>query len=183
MKNTAINTLSYTGIVTLSQYIGERKTQILQTHNRGGNSLFSFLADCLIGDFTLARATRPSKVMLLQCENPGAADNEKEFKTHQHGGGFFWLITPPEKVEGSLGSRVRYSFVIPKEIVSNLSDFDNLYLGLYSEGASAGTGESKDDANNFAAICKLELAKNSTADAALVVDWELVISNVNVSAG
>ena len=60
MKNTAINTLKYTGIVTLSQYIGSKKRQIARMHNEGGDALFRFLANCLAGDFTTAKLTMPN---------------------------------------------------------------------------------------------------------------------------
>ena len=67
------------------------------------------------------------------------------------------------------------SFVIPKEVVNSLSSssFENLYLGLYTDEATL------DAANNFAAICKLNLTKNNLVNASLVVDWELVISNIS----
>ena len=45
MTNTAVNTLTYTGIVTLSQYIENKKVKIGQTHNKGGAPLFKFLSN------------------------------------------------------------------------------------------------------------------------------------------
>ena len=65
MKNTAINTLNYTGIVSLSQCIGNRKIKIAQMHNTGGASLFNFLANCLIGNFTTAKINYPTKIKLI----------------------------------------------------------------------------------------------------------------------
>ena len=66
MKNIATNTLGYTGIVTLSQYINSKKIKIAQVHNEGSYPLFNFLSDCLLGDFSIAALALPNKIMLLK---------------------------------------------------------------------------------------------------------------------
>ena len=172
MKNTAINTLKYTGIVTLSQYISGKKFNIAKLHNKGGNALFSFLASCLVGDFTLAYAARPTKVMLLERINPDEEDSEAEYDQPEGSIGFMTLITKPEIISNVGIGKVRYSFVIPKNIVDKLN-FDNLYLGLYADGAV------ETQPNNYAAICKLAIAKTIVANTSLLVDWELSISNIS----
>ena len=65
MKNTALNTLNYTGIVTLSQYVGKTKLQIAQFHNTGNTSLFSFLANCLAGEFDKVKSHTPTLVKVI----------------------------------------------------------------------------------------------------------------------
>lgn len=177
MKNTAINTLKYTGIVTLSQYIGSKKTRVSEVHNHGGNSLFNFFTDCLMGDFEKADIMRPSKIALVErTSTKDEFDNYIYRFQNSNSSQFFDILTKPEKVVGTTESHVRYSFVIPKEVVENLVDFTSLYLGLYHSGADA------ESLGNYAALCKLELAKNSIINAALVVDWELVVSNISTYA-
>lgn len=171
MKNTAINTLKYTGIVTLSQYSGSKKIKLLQVHNTGGDSLFEFLTSCLMGDFATARLTRPTKIMLLERINPNDKYDPPVYDQPANSQGFMYLITKPEKISESGSSRVRYSFVIPKETIASVKSSDNLYLGLYTNEAEA--------PENFAAICELKLANNSIPNAALVVDWDLIISNIS----
>jgi hypothetical protein len=173
MKNVATNTINYSGIVTLSQYSGSKKIKIAQFHNEGGDTLFNFLADCLVGDFAIAKLTRPTKVMLIERTNP-----DEEFAVPEYGvpigsGGFIYLLTKPEKIKTTYGeSRVRYSFIVQKEVINSIS-FDNIYLGLYTDEATLETP------GNYAAICKLDLNKNNLVNASLVVDWELVISNIS----
>lgn len=170
MRNKAINTLKYTGIVTLSQYIGTKKVNIAQRHNTGGSSLFEFFADCLIGDFTMAKATMPTKIMLVKrTESKNGAGNV-DF-TYEDVSGFIYLLTKPEKVYNSAGSAVRYSFVIPKDMLESINNFEGLGLGLYTDGAV------KSEPENFAAFCELNLSKSSIISASLVIDWELIISN------
>ena len=65
MKSTTINNIGYTGIVTLSQYTNGKQFILAKTHNAGANPLFNFLADCLLGDFSVAAYSLPSKVMLI----------------------------------------------------------------------------------------------------------------------
>lgn len=176
MSNIILNTLKYTGVVTLSQYVNSKKVKIAQQHNEGGNSLFNFLAECLAGDFTLAKTSRPTKIMLIEQTKYKDEAGNFTYTTPNDGGGFFQLLTKPEKVEDPYGSHVRYSFVIPKEVIGTLSNFDNLYLGLYHDGASLS------DPNEYAAICKLNLTANSLINASLVVDWDLMISNISTTA-
>jgi len=168
MKNRAVNTLKYTGVVTLSQYIGSKKVKIAQIHNTGGNPLFNFLADCLIGDFTVAKASMPSKIMLLKRDE--SAMNGFTSLTD-----FIHLLTKPEKVyksETNTTSVARYSFIISKDMLSSINNFDGFGIGLFTDGASI------DEPWNYAAFCELNLTKNALVNSSLVVDWELSFSNV-----
>lgn len=169
MKNTAINALKYTGIVTLSQYIGSKKIKIAQTHNEGGSTLFEFLANCLIGDYTLAKIFRPTQIALLKRDTQ--KDQAGNYK-YDLLGGFIHVLTKPEKVYSNGNCRVRYSFIIQKETIDSIPDFTDVYLGLYHEDVSDST------LGDYSAICPLGLT-NTVVSAALVVDWELIISNMS----
>lgn len=177
MKGNAINTLTYTGIVTLSQYIGGKKVRVAQVHNTGGNPLFNFLADCLIGDFAIAKISKPTKVMLLIKTTTAAEDGSKIISYSAKSGGFIYLLSSPEKVYDTESTRVRYSFIIPKDYFMNMPTEagKELGLGLYTDNATDNTEE---DLKKFAAFCSLGDVKNlSSAANNLVVDWDLVISN------
>lgn len=171
MKSTAINGLNYTGIVSLSQYTNNKKMPIARLHNKGGSTLFSFLADCLVGDFDSARLTRPTKIMLLNTEYEGENESRK-IKTITSASGFIYLMTRPEKVyvdSTAAISKVCYSFVIARDILENAT-FNS--LGLYADNATLS------DINNFAAFCDIELNTSEIAASSLLaVDWELNISN------
>ena len=166
MKNKAINIISYSGIVTLSQRIGKKKVQIAQAHNRGGVSLFSFLANCLLGKFDVTSV--PAKIKLLY---QGVQDGVEEYTSAS---GFIFLRTTPEAQEESSGAcRVRYSFTIPRDMLENLTNSSDLGLGLYASSAKEG------DPENFIAFCKLEALNNTqlALNSSLLVDWDLQISN------
>jgi hypothetical protein len=168
MKNTAINTLKYTGEVTLSQYIGQKKYRVAQLHNAGGNALFNFLADCLIGEFNIAKANRPTKIMLISRSADGPDGYE-----YRGVSGFIYLLTNPEKVynveDTDAICRVRYSFIIPQDMIEGINSLDKLGIGLYSDA------EKSPEA--FAAYCEFDVSASSLVNTALVVDWELIISN------
>lgn len=175
MNNKAINTLAYTGVVTLSQYIGSKKIKILQTHNEGGNPLFDFLADCLTGDFSIARYSKPNKVKLVRRKRAYTDAGDAYFK-YESESDFYYLISKPEKVYDGTKSVVRYSFMIPRDIIGN-RQFEGLGLGLYAD-----TIKNVDaDLAKFSAYCDLNLTTNSIIDSALVVDWELTFSNISSS--
>ena len=166
MKNRALNTLKYTGIVTLSQCIGSNKFQIAQIHNVGKNPLFNFLTDCLIGNFDTARASLPTKIMLLKEIVKDSTTGEKDYESKSD---FIYLTSKPEK--GSSVGTVKYSFIVPRAYVEG--DMFN-GIGLYTNATS------EEEFNKFAAFCRVDLNQaNLSSSAVLVVDWELTISNSN----
>ncbi len=176
MKNTAINSLKYTGIVTLSQYIGSKKVKIAQVHNEGGNTLFNFFADCLAGDFTLAAANRPNKIALIRPIGTLDKYGNDDFEFLTNSSGFTFVLTAPEKNISKIESRVVYSFLLEKNKIENINDFTNVYLGLYPSYTK------DDELGAFSALCKLDFAKNIVIKSALVVDWELIVSNISAQA-
>jgi hypothetical protein len=172
MKSKAISTLTYTGIVTLSQYIGSKKIKIAQIHNTGGNPLFRFLADCLAGDSALAAMDRPTKIMLVKRNKYKQVDGTILYD-YERKSGFIPLLTQPEKVYSDTESTVKYSFMIPRAMLEEIDSFEGLGIGLYPNGAL----DVKADLPNYAAFCEIAATKSALINAILVVDWELHISN------
>ena len=173
MNNRAVNTLSYTGIVTLSRYKGNKKIKIAQLHNSGGSSLFNFLADCLIGAFS--KNGYPTKIKLLNRE-----PREDETYEYSSVSGFIFKRTLPKKIEDPTGGcRVRYSFMIPRDLLENIPGISTLGLGLYAGSAQ------ENEPENFAAFCALgddlNLSRAELTNASLLVDWDLVITNKTAS--
>lgn len=173
MNNIAINTLNYTGIVTLSQYIGNKKIKLAQMHNTGGTSLFNFLANCLAGNFTSAKTNWPTKIKIL--ERTAEDENTQNYE-YRSVTGFIFLRSAPEVLDNSLGEcRVRYSFMIPRDLLESIPSIDTLGLGLYTNNAV------ESEPGNFAAFCAfgpdLLLDSGDLLNASLLVDWELVITN------
>ena len=82
MNSKAVNTLNYTGIVTLSQYVGNNKVQLAQIHNTGGTSLFNFLASCLAGHFQYASVNWPTKIKLLDYAVDGSEYTYESVSVH-----------------------------------------------------------------------------------------------------
>jgi hypothetical protein len=162
IKGKAINSLSYTGIVRLSQYTNGKKVTIAEEHNEGGKILFNFLADCLVGDFDIARQDRPTKILLLREEDGNLA---KASNTS-----FIYLLTRPEKVYSKENECViRYSFIIPQEYFIG-TNFNA--IGLYAESAD------EYNVSDYAAYCYVEANEWSISrSSVLILDWELHISN------
>jgi hypothetical protein len=175
MKNTAINTLNYTGIVSLSQYVGKKKIKIAQMHNTGGESLFNFLANCLTGNFDSAKVSYPTKIKLIYRE---LLDNKNNIYEYSSASGFIF-VRRVEAVETNPGEcRVKYSFMIPRDLLDNITSIDTLGLGLYSHSALESEPE------RFIAFCAfngLDISRNELTNATLLVDWELVIANTSAA--
>lgn len=170
MKNTATNNLGYTGIVTISRYIGKNKIKIAQVKNTGGQSLFDFFSDCLVGDYQSAEIHRPVKIMLLKYTEKlvgGVLKLEVEKASDR----FLYPTTKPEKIYKASASTVRYSFIISGDQLQN-TDFNG--IGLYTDEVTR-----DDDCNKYAAFCKVDNLDDMviTPSALLAVDWELNILN------
>lgn len=171
MKSTAKNTLAYHGIVTFSKYVGNKKIKIAQTHNAGGAALFSFIADCLVGNIELAQAKKPSKICLVQCKQSEDAFTYDYTKVS----GFITINDQPKIIDTLNESRVRYSFLVTRDQLVDINNIDDLGLGLYTKSATA------NDIEDFIAFCEIDATSKEALAAlpntALVVDWELIISN------
>ncbi len=169
MKNTAINTLNYSGIVTLSQQVGKKKVIIAKAHNTGGESLFNFLADCLTGKLDAANV--PTKIKLVNREKYDDASYKYESAS-----GFVFLRSPAEKTKTTSGECcVRYSFIVPRDILENITNIETLGIGLYARSASEA------DPENFIAFCPVKFNVGQIINSSLLVDWDLIISNATTS--
>ena len=174
MKNQIKNSLSYTGIVTLSQYIGTKKVKIAQIHNTGGASLFEFLEDCFTGNIEQAQLKKPAKIKLLHL-TPLSERESDGYRISSASTGFIGLYSqPPASQSNSAGCHITYSFLIHRDQLDSLAGMSNLGLGLYpfnTENTETGIYE-------YIALCKLNFS-NSTilSSSSLIVDWELIVSN------
>ena len=171
MKSIALNTLNYTGIVTLSQYKGKKKKIIKKIKNRGGNPLFDFFASCLIGDFTTAAKNRPTKIMFLDQVKD---ENNNDAVSFTSASAFIYLTTEPQQIlnANGEGSTVCYSFTIPSEYFNSIFNC----VGLFPDSATAY------DLTKFAALAEFNL-NNATFDKStvLILDWELSITTAEAS--
>lgn len=169
MKNAAVNNLRYTGTVTLSQYINNKKIPIKQIKNSGGNSLFNFLSNCLMGDFDTAYYERPTKIMLLYTTAKGEDPSKISVEPVS---GFIHFLTQPERIYSDTSmasSTVCYSFVIPMDLIES-TNFNS--IGLYADMAT------ELDAENYAALCDVgDMSRMQSASSVLLVDWRLTITN------
>ena len=163
MKNSTKNIAAYSGVVTLSKYVGKKKIKITQQHNTGGTVLFDFISDCLAYNFEKANIKKPAKIMLLT-ETDGSYSAASTFVS---------LLTSPPRAVTTNKSSVKYSFIVPKDQIEVLTDFENLYVGLYPSY----TKDKLDELENYVALCKLNINKKDVVNTALVVDWDLIIEN------
>lgn len=173
MKSNTISALAYSGIVTLSQNIGGKKVCLQKIHNAGSNKLFSFLADCIAGDFELAKLDRPTKIMLLNVQKNVGTESEGDIINRASS--FIYLLSKPERVysasSGVASETVRLSFVIPRALLEGAT-FNR--IGLYSDSATELDYESP------AAYCEIsttESVSSMSSSSVLLIDWDLTISN------
>ena len=165
MSNTATNNLTYTGIVTISQYINDKKIQIAKVQNTGGIALFNFFANCLIWNTADAKNDLPARIKLINKSSSGEYSSASGFIFKRN----------VEKIVDNLGEcRVRFTFMVPRDLLEDIPNISTLSLGLYSAY--------ENDLSNYIAICELgdaglDLTRAELTHASLLVDWELVIAN------
>jgi hypothetical protein len=171
IKNATKNTFTYSGKVTLSQYIGTKKVVIGQTNNSGGKPLFDFLVNCFTGNFNTAKVLLPRKIGLYIKNTDGNIS----------GYDFYGLITPAKKVNSTASNgTVRYSFSIPFEVISGIDSFAEAFIGLYPENPVVISNDANDEYENYLANFSLkDLNRSLFLNSALVVDWDLQVGNAS----
>jgi hypothetical protein len=152
------------GKITLSQWLGSKKIVVGRTHNSGGKPLFDFLTSCFTGDFSIAQAKLPRKIGIYTREDDTIRGLCK-----------YPLISAAKKVEStSNASAVRYSFIIPYDVISSIESFEYAYIGLYPENPI----DSENPYNDYLASFSLkDLNRSLFLNSALTVDWDLQIVN------
>ena len=66
----------YTGTVTIASYLGDRLIQKESHHNKGLNTLFEFMSNCLQGNWYEAKYKRPCKLVMLQTADQELSPND-----------------------------------------------------------------------------------------------------------
>lgn len=72
------DSLEYSGNVTIKLYDGERLLRTSKHHNTGCAKLFNFIADCLTGNFSGAKSSRPCKVVLFKHDTDYPIGSDKD---------------------------------------------------------------------------------------------------------
>lgn len=138
-KNTSI---SYSGDITLTTYIGKTAISKKQYHNKGALALYRFLANCLSGNFPAAYQLRPFQIKLLSYTGD---KNPNEFKIDQalmEGSiqsvtNFINLASAPEikyvYSDTTCGCSVTFSFIFPYDRLSSTENGANV-VAIYGPG-------------------------------------------------
>lgn len=179
--------LGYEGKVTLTLKSNNRVLQSKTYKNSGTAQLFKFLGYCLTGAYEEARWLLPTKIMLLLNYSQGAKEgadylsdrvkpNEVNAQSEFRG-----LAQIPSIISASDGSKVIYSFEVPKSAIA----------GKFNQVALYGAEVAKSELDKFSAFYFLvddygaitELDPDSwSATSVLLIEWELSISNKNIDA-
>lgn len=171
MNGTVINSVQYAGTVSLSLQIDSNtKIPIAKINNAGTSALFNFFTDCLAGDFSLASAGRPTKIMLLSTQKDPVSGEVIGITSVSR---FLYMLTNPEKLFTSetQGGSIKYSFIIPRALL-DVANFDR--IGLYADGATS--------PEDYSAYCDVSLSDENSplwgSSSVMTLDWELNVSNV-----
>ena len=68
VENFSNNCIEYNGKITVKIFEDQRMLSNHTYYNNGTNKLFTFLINCLSGDFNTAKANRPCRLILLKSE-------------------------------------------------------------------------------------------------------------------
>lgn len=177
--------VGYSGKVTVT-VVDDRKVVSRKVgHNAGGQPLFLFLAQCLCGNYENAEQSQPLKIKLFYNKTETVADAKTNIsKWNVTEASSFIFVNTAGTIEENktkngykaiLHFRVPFSFVTHNEInqiclyaqnESNPKNYSAYYLFTNS-----------DDATKLAPI----KVNNQQASYNLIIEWELSISNVEVT--
>ena len=127
------------------------------------------MANCIAGDFTNCKAGCPTRIRLLSREIGSGGGYD-----YSSVSGFIFKQNSNVIVDKLGECRVRFSFMIPRDLLENITNIETLGLGLYNTRYS--------ELDSFVAFCAigtsgLELSRAELTHASLLVDWDIVIAN------
>lgn len=177
MANASLtNTCEYSGTLTVSLSDQGQILKTVKLHNEGREYLFSFFANCIVGDVAKINSLRPTKIRFLQKDANGKYTAASSFISMDT----IAEITKTERNDSSgatiNGAAARLSFRVGVPLIHG--DFN--YVGLYHSAAT------EDDISNPSAIFNIsdtinsaDLKQDYTDTTVILIDWELELINVN----
>lgn len=173
---TTNNAIEYSGQITVSTLDGDRVVSKQTYYNNGTNKLFSFLSNCLSGDFNTARATRPCRLLLLKTDE-NELSSITDSKPTDNNYKDFWDVNyyaaPPvyySKAPTTVGGKITYNFRVPFLILENGVNIKKMAL----------VPETSNNVNDISAYYVLNdsiQVPTSGGNFTILVDWELSFAN------
>lgn len=191
-KFTDSGSVAYTGKITVSILKGRKVLKTLNTHNKGYRSLFTFLCQCLAGQYDRAESLRPKFIRLYTMGPEGTAYSEQEIQGRLQTQFLTSLTVPAYNTTPSVElvelqgqepyARTIFKFLIPFTQIETTRD-TNMFA-LYSAANQTTLTEPSavfvltDPEDNT----KLGSVMNSSSSAKsndynLQIQWELTIEN------
>ena len=171
---TTNNAIEYSGQITVSALDGDRVISKQTYYNNGTNKLFSFLSNCLSGDFNTARASRPCRLLLLKTDNTENTTNSKPTDTNYSD---FWDVNyyaaPPvyySKTPAVVGGKITYNFRVPFLILENGVNIKK--MALVPEASN-----NVDDISAYYILDDSIQVPTNGGNFTILVDWELSFAN------
>lgn len=173
---TTNNAIEYSGKITVSTLDGDRVISKQTYHNNGTNKLFSFLSNCLSGDFNTAKATRPCRLLLLKTD-AAEIDKISDSKPTDSDYSDYWdaeyYAAPPvyySKTPVAIGGTVTYNFRVPFLILENGVNIKK--MALVPE-----TSNGVEDISAYYVLNDSIQVPTSGGNFTILVDWELSFAN------
>ena len=164
VKNSKSNAFSYTGDIHVKIVEDDRIYYENYFHNHGTKKLFNFFIDALIGNYTVAKSSRPCKIILFK-------ENDDGTFTKVSNAVYYDSTAVPES--GDNQGSVTYHFRIPFLALEGGTTVKK--IGLYPNIIS----------NEEADLCayyilpegsKIEIPTDGN-NYTIIIEWKLTISN------
>ena len=163
-----MNSLTYTGNVTVSIVKNKTIIKTYHGHNSGSKELFHFFAYALAGKYKIAESLRPLRIMLFE----KTTDKPEGQAVSNYIG-----INVPTTVEATTDNtsyKATLHFLIPYTyITGNKVDIYKLYPLNSADALAIFDAEAAGQA--------IDLSNINKAKYSLIVDWELLVSNTTTS--
>lgn len=156
-----LNTISYKGQVKIKAIDGKRTLYSYTSHNAGKQSLFNFLASCLIGNFVAARDNMPCRIA---CFNKQEGAATKKVSTYVYVDSSRCGSTS-DGAEVIFRFRIPYTCLVGGETINYFELFPNIPTG-----------------NNSCAEFKLNeeiQIPSSGGNFTIVVEWKMILKDVS----
>lgn len=178
IENFTGNSIEYKGQITVSIFEDDRMISKNTYYNQGTNKLFTFLTNCLSGDFNTAMASRPCRLVLLKkgssedlaTSTPTATNKDSNGKTYW---GETYYAAPPVyygKTPTITANKITYNFRVPFLVLQSGAIIKK--MALVPENSSSVS----DICAYYTLTDEIEVP-TAGGNYTILVDWELSFSN------
>lgn len=168
------NSIAYEGKVSITFTKNGRKLKTIQRHNSGCKALFTFITDCLRGNFN--ESNRPSYLMMYKRDDEDSSDEVESTSlgTPSLANLQYCVSNEGGYDEDSNTGFIKFKYTVAGSMLTNDVDI----LAMYNATNSSTARQGENNPSTFMELDSSEVIdKESASGLNIIIIWEMRFSN------